>query len=107
MGCAVGRSTFELAREFDEVVGIDYSKAFIQRCQQLKMTGRSAYKLITEGVLREEKVATVHPDIVGPSLPLSLSFSPSLPLLLPLSPSLYPSPSASLSLPLPLSVCLP
>lgn len=64
VGCAVGRSTFELALEYDEVVGIDYSNAFIQRCQELKMTGRSSYKLITEGVLGEEKTATIHPDIV-------------------------------------------
>ena len=64
VGCAVGRSTFELARDFEEVVGVDYSKAFIPRCQELKMTGRSQYKLITEGTLGEEKVATIHPDIV-------------------------------------------
>ena len=64
VGCAVGRSTFELARGFDEVVGLDYSHAFIQRCQQMKMMGRSSYKLPTEGVLGEEKTATVHPDIV-------------------------------------------
>ena len=64
VGCAVGRSTFELARDFDEVVGIDFSNAFVQRCQQLKMTGRSAYRLITEGVLGEDKLATIHPNIV-------------------------------------------
>ena len=64
VGCAVGRSTFELARDFNEVVGIDYSNKFIQRCQELKMTGCSTYKLMTEGVLGEEKTATIHPDIV-------------------------------------------
>lgn len=64
VGCAVGRATFELARGYDEVVGIDYSSAFIQRCQELKMTGQSSYKLITEGGLGEEKTAVVHPDIV-------------------------------------------
>jgi putative 4-mercaptohistidine N1-methyltranferase len=63
VGCAVGRSSFELAREFEEVVGIDYSSAFIQRCQELKMTGRSPYRLVTEGALGEDKIATVHPDI--------------------------------------------
>lgn len=29
LGCAVGRSTFELAREYGEVVGIDISQTFI------------------------------------------------------------------------------
>lgn len=29
LGCAVGRSTFEIAREFSEVVGIDISQTFI------------------------------------------------------------------------------
>lgn len=65
VGCAVGRSTFELAREFEEVVGIDYSAAFIHRCQELKMTGRSAYRLKTEGDLGEDKIATIHSDIVS------------------------------------------
>jgi SAM-dependent methyltransferase len=67
VGCAVGRSTFELAREFDEVVGVDFSSAFIHHCQELKMTGQSSYKLITEGVLGEEKTAAIHPDIVMPA----------------------------------------
>jgi len=65
IGCAVGRSTFELAREFDEVVGIDFSRSFIQRCQELKMTGQAAFWLATEGTLGEEKVALVHPIIVS------------------------------------------
>ena len=30
MGCAVGRSCIELSKYFDEVIGIDYSKSFIQ-----------------------------------------------------------------------------
>jgi len=29
LGCAVGRSSFELAREYQEVVGIDISQTFI------------------------------------------------------------------------------
>ena len=32
------------------------------------MTGQSAYKLKTEGVLGEDKIATVHPDIVRSNL---------------------------------------
>ncbi len=65
IGCAVGRSTFELATEFEEVVGIDYSSAFIAKCQQLKITGESEYSLTVEGDIVEKKNAQVHPNIVS------------------------------------------
>ena len=36
LGCAVGRSTFELARTFESVVGLDYSDAFIDAAEHLR-----------------------------------------------------------------------
>lgn len=39
LGCAVGRSTFELARHYQEVVGIDYSHTFIKAANSLKRDG--------------------------------------------------------------------
>lgn len=36
LGCAVGRSTFEMARRCGEVVGIDFSHAFIQAAETLR-----------------------------------------------------------------------
>ncbi len=30
LGCALGRSTIELGRYFDEAVGLDFSKAFVK-----------------------------------------------------------------------------
>ncbi len=36
IGCAVGRSTFELSRTFGEVIGIDYSHSFIGAAGQLQ-----------------------------------------------------------------------
>lgn len=30
IGCALGRTSIELASHFDEVIGIDFSKAFIE-----------------------------------------------------------------------------
>ena len=33
LGCAVGRSTFELARHCAEVIGIDYSHTFIEAAE--------------------------------------------------------------------------
>lgn len=35
LGCAVGRSTVDLAKYFNEVVGLDYSNAFIQAAQKV------------------------------------------------------------------------
>ena len=61
----MGRSTFELARGFDEVVGMDYSQAFIAKCQELKMTGLAKYSMIVEGELKENKTALIDPDIVS------------------------------------------
>lgn len=43
LGCAVGRSTFEMARHFKEVVGIDYSREFVDSATALQTTGERAY----------------------------------------------------------------
>ena len=44
LGCAVGRSTFELARTFDSVVGLDYSDAFIDAAEHLRQQRSIEYK---------------------------------------------------------------
>jgi putative 4-mercaptohistidine N1-methyltranferase len=36
LGCAVGRSSFELGRHFDEVVGIDFSARFIAAAERMR-----------------------------------------------------------------------
>ena len=36
LGCAVGRSSFELARYFDEVVGIDFSARFVAAAERMR-----------------------------------------------------------------------
>lgn len=51
IGCAIGRSTFELARHFDEVTGVDFSARFIQEAQKLKESGMLRYVMPTEGEL--------------------------------------------------------
>ena len=33
LGCAVGRTSIDMAEYFDEVVGLDFSKAFIKAAQ--------------------------------------------------------------------------
>ncbi len=51
LGCATGRSSFELARYFERVDGIDFSARFIQTGVQLAGTGTIRYTLPDEGEL--------------------------------------------------------
>ncbi|WP_347330522.1 putative 4-mercaptohistidine N1-methyltransferase [Marinimicrobium locisalis] len=57
LGCAVGRSTLELARTFDESIGIDLSHRFIDSASELARTGRLAYQVRDEGEIRSEQMA--------------------------------------------------
>jgi len=65
VGCAVGRSSFELVRHFDEVIGVDYSKSFVDTCDLLRDNGRLGYTILKQGTIMEEFVAVVNPDIVS------------------------------------------
>ena len=49
LGCAVGRAAFELAKEFDQVTGIDFSARFVRVALQLKEKGNAFYELVEEG----------------------------------------------------------
>ena len=51
LGCAVGRSSFELARVVPEVVGIDFSRIFIAAAKKLASTGAYSFRLKEEGTL--------------------------------------------------------
>ena len=51
IGCAIGRSTFELARGFDEVIGVDFSARFVQEAESLKQNAVLRYTMPTEGEL--------------------------------------------------------
>lgn len=51
IGCASGRASFELARHFDQVTGIDFSARFIGQGVQLRETGNLRYTLVDEGDL--------------------------------------------------------
>src|SRR5262245_35638587 len=51
VGCAVGRSSFELARHCVEVIGVDYSRRFIEAAQILASSGSLAYLRMDEGAL--------------------------------------------------------
>jgi SAM-dependent methyltransferase len=78
LGCAVGRSTFHLARSFEHVTGVDFSHRFVQfandvrargaapaplrargRAAQLKAKGELPYKMRVEGDLFAGCVASL------------------------------------------------
>lgn len=63
LGCAVGKSTFELARFSEEVVGIDYSHQFINAANQLKETGIHDYQMHEEGNLFVPRTAHISEEI--------------------------------------------
>ena len=49
LGCAVGRASFELARQFDQVTGIDFSARFVRVALQLREKGNFHFELVEEG----------------------------------------------------------
>ena len=55
LGCAVGRSTFELATHFDHVDGVDFSARFIKTAFSMQERGEVRYNLIEEGELTSFK----------------------------------------------------
>jgi putative 4-mercaptohistidine N1-methyltranferase len=63
LGCAVGRSTFELARHCFKVIGLDYSTRFIRTCDVLRDWGEIAYERTDEGPLTTPLIARVDKSI--------------------------------------------
>ena len=59
LGCSVGRSTFELAKIFDDVIGIDFSTNFINVGVKLKIYDSLIYKVKKEGEIFEEKTVSL------------------------------------------------
>lgn len=55
LGCAVGRASFELAKHFTHVDGVDFSARFISTATQMQEAGEIRYHLIEEGELTSFK----------------------------------------------------
>ncbi|MEE9304445.1 MAG: 5-histidylcysteine sulfoxide synthase, partial [Thiotrichaceae bacterium] len=53
IGCAVGRNSYELARKFDHVDGVDFSTRFIQNALRLREQGQVRYQIPIEGEIME------------------------------------------------------
>jgi putative 4-mercaptohistidine N1-methyltranferase len=54
LGCAVGRSSFELGRHFDEVVGIDFSGRFIAEAERMRRQRLITIRVPREGEATDE-----------------------------------------------------
>jgi putative 4-mercaptohistidine N1-methyltranferase len=63
LGCAVGRSTFEMARHCREVTGIDFSRAFIQAAESLRRGEKIPYRRLEEGHVSTELIARAPADL--------------------------------------------
>lgn len=59
LGCAVGRSTFELATHFEKVDGLDFSARFISAAVELQTTGIKRFTAPVEGEIVEFKETTL------------------------------------------------
>ncbi len=55
IGCATGRSTLELATQFESVTGVDFSARFIGAAEKIRSEGEISYMIPTEGDLTEQK----------------------------------------------------
>jgi len=59
LGCATGRATYELAKVFDSVEGIDFSARFVQVGSKLKEEGYVAFSSKEEGELVSHKKVSI------------------------------------------------
>jgi putative 4-mercaptohistidine N1-methyltranferase len=52
LGCAVGRSSFEMSRTCEKVIGLDYSHQFIDAANRLKNDGSLDYTRLNEASIK-------------------------------------------------------
>lgn len=63
IGCSVGGSAFELARHYDEVIGVDFSQHFIDAADDMKANGTREYEIMKQGHIYLQRRASVPPGI--------------------------------------------
>jgi len=59
LGCSVGRSVFEMAKEIDYVLGIDFSARFISCGCRLKDHGQLEYSIVEEADVSSKHMAVI------------------------------------------------
>ncbi len=63
VGCSVGGMSFQLARHFDEVVGVDFSHAFVDAAESMRGAGAAEYTATIEAEITEVREAAVPEDV--------------------------------------------
>ena len=63
VGCSVGGMSFQLARHFDEVKGVDFSHAFVAAAENMRDAGAADYTMAIEAEIKEVRQASVDADI--------------------------------------------
>lgn len=63
LGCAVGRSSFELGRHFDEVVGIDFSRRFVAEAERMQRQRLVTIRAPREGDATDEMYLQMPADM--------------------------------------------
>jgi len=59
LGCAVGRSSFELSKYSAEVIGIDFSHSFIDAAEKIRTAGSMDYPMLETGKQTSSATATL------------------------------------------------
>jgi putative 4-mercaptohistidine N1-methyltranferase len=65
LGCAVGRSSFELDRHFDEVLGLDFSARFVAEAERMRQERRVTVRVPREGAASDEMLLELPGDLRG------------------------------------------
>ena len=63
IGCAVGASSFALARYCTSVLGVDFSAAFISAARELAEKGEKPFEYVEVGTIRQAALAKVPGDV--------------------------------------------
>jgi putative 4-mercaptohistidine N1-methyltranferase len=63
LGCAVGRSSFELGRHFDEIVGIDFSGRFIAAAERMRADRAVTVRVPGESAATEDLRLELPPEL--------------------------------------------
>jgi putative 4-mercaptohistidine N1-methyltranferase len=65
LGCAVGRSSLELGRHFDDVLGLDFSARFVAETERMRRDRHVTVRVPREGAATDELRLEVPDDLRG------------------------------------------
>lgn len=63
IGCAVGRSSFELSRYCSEVLAVDKSKMFVDAAKKIQLDGQCRFTIFDEGRREVERIVKLPEDL--------------------------------------------